>query len=103
MSIEDSTGDASRPLYDVALAVERMRAARRAIDGAGGDTLLVGRAEGYLVGRPHLAEAIARLKAYSDAGADCLYAPGLRTREDIAAVVGSRRAEACQSPHRVDD
>jgi len=89
LSIEDSTGDASRPLYDVALAVERMRAARRAIDGAGGDTLLVGRAEGYLVGRPHLAETIARLKGYSDAGADCLYAPGIRTREDITAVVGA--------------
>jgi 2-methylisocitrate lyase-like PEP mutase family enzyme len=87
LSIEDSTGDASRPLYDVALAVERMRAARRAIDASGGDTLLVGRAECYLVGRPHLDETIARLKAYSDAGADCLYAPGIRTREDIAAVV----------------
>jgi 2-methylisocitrate lyase-like PEP mutase family enzyme len=87
LSIEDSTGDASRPLYEVALAVERMRAARRAIDNAGGDTLLVGRAECYLVGRPHLDETIARLKGYSDAGADCLYAPGIRTREDIAAVV----------------
>jgi 2-methylisocitrate lyase-like PEP mutase family enzyme len=87
LSIEDSTGDASRPLYEVALAVERMRAARRAIDNTGGDTLLVGRAECYLVGRPHLDETIARLKGYSDAGADCLYAPGIRTREDIAAVV----------------
>jgi 2-methylisocitrate lyase-like PEP mutase family enzyme len=87
LSIEDSTGDASRPLYDVSLAVERMRAARRAIDASGGDTLLVGRAECYLVGRPHLDETIARLKRYSDAGADCLYAPGIRTREDIAAVV----------------
>ena len=87
LSIEDSTGDAARPLYDLALAVERMRAARRAIDAAGGDTLLVGRAECYLVGRPHLDETIARLKAYSDAGADCLYSPGIRTREDIAAVV----------------
>jgi len=89
LSIEDSTGDAARPLYDFPLAVERMSAARRAIDGAGGDTLLVGRAEGFLVGRPDLAEAIARLKAYSDAGADCLYAPGIRTREDIAAVVAA--------------
>ena len=89
LSIEDSTGDAARPLYEFPLAVERIRAARRAIDGAGGDTLLVGRAEGFLVGRPDLAEAIARLKAYADAGADCLYAPGLRTREDIAAVVAA--------------
>ena len=87
LSIEDSTGDASRPLYDVAVAVERMRAARRAIDATGGDTLLLGRAECYLVGRPHLDETIARLKGYSDAGADCLSAPGIRTREDIAAVV----------------
>jgi len=87
LSIEDSTGDVSRPLYDLSLAVERMRAARRAIDGAGGDTLLIGRAECYLVGRPHLDETIARLKGYSDAGADCLYAPGIRTREDITAVV----------------
>lgn len=87
LSIEDSTGNAAHPLYDLPLAIERMRAARRAIDGAGGDTLLVGRAECYLVGRPNLEETIARLKAYCDAGADCLYAPGIRTREDIAAVV----------------
>jgi 2-methylisocitrate lyase-like PEP mutase family enzyme len=87
LSIEDSTGDAANPLYAMDVAVERMRAARRAIDQAGGDTLLVGRAECFLVGRPDLAEAIARLKAYSAAGADCLYAPGIRTREEIAAVV----------------
>jgi 2-methylisocitrate lyase-like PEP mutase family enzyme len=87
LSIEDSTGDAARPLYSVDEAVERMRAARRAIDATGGDTLLVGRAECFLAGRPDLDEAIARLKAYSSAGADCLYAPGLRTREQFAAVV----------------
>jgi 2-methylisocitrate lyase-like PEP mutase family enzyme len=87
LSIEDATGDAARPLYTVGEAVERLRAARRAIDGAGGDTLLVGRAEGFLHGRPDLDEAIARLRAYADAGADCLYAPGLRTKEQIAAVV----------------
>jgi len=89
LSIEDSTGDASKPLHDLPVAVERMRAARRAIDKAGGDTLLVGRAECFLVGRPDLAETIARLKEYSAAGADCLYAPGIRTREDIAAVVAA--------------
>jgi 2-methylisocitrate lyase-like PEP mutase family enzyme len=89
LSIEDSTGDATRPLHELSVAVERMRAARRAIDQAGGDTLLVGRAECFLVGRPDLAETIARLKAYSDAGADCLYAPGIRTREQIAAVVAA--------------
>ena len=87
LSIEDSTGSAASPLFDVDTAVERIRAARRAIDQRGGDTLLVGRAECFLVGRPDLAETIARLKAYANAGADCLYAPGLRTREDIAAVV----------------
>ena len=89
LSIEDSTGDAAKPLHDLPVAVERVRAARRAIDKAGGDTLLVGRAECFLVGRPDLAETIARLKEYSAAGADCLYAPGLRTREDIAAVVAA--------------
>jgi 2-methylisocitrate lyase-like PEP mutase family enzyme len=87
LSIEDSTSDAARPLYDLGVAIERIRAARKAIDGAGGDTLLVGRAECFLVGRPDLAETIARLQAYANAGADCLYAPGLRTREQIAAVV----------------
>ncbi len=89
VSIEDSTGVAGNPLYDVGVAVERIRAARRAIDKAGGDTLLVGRAECFLVGRPDLAETIARLQAYSNAGADCLYAPGIRTPEDIAAVVAA--------------
>jgi 2-methylisocitrate lyase-like PEP mutase family enzyme len=87
LSIEDSTGDAAKPLFDLGEAVERMRAARRAIDAAGGDTLLVGRAECFLVGRPDLDETIARLQAYSNAGADCLYAPGLRTPEQIRAVV----------------
>jgi 2-methylisocitrate lyase-like PEP mutase family enzyme len=89
LSIEDSTGDAAKPLYEVDVAVERMRAARKAIDQAGGDTLLVGRAEGFLVGRPDLDETIRRLKAYSDAGADCLYAPGIRTPDQIRAVVAA--------------
>ena len=89
LSIEDSTGDATTPLYDISTAVERIRAARSAIDRAGGDTLLVGRAECFLAGRPDLAETIARLKAYSNAGADCLYAPGIRTHADIAAVVAA--------------
>jgi 2-methylisocitrate lyase-like PEP mutase family enzyme len=87
LSIEDSTGDAASPLHPLDTAVERMRAARKAIDKAGGDTLLVGRAECFLVGRPDLDETIARLRAYAQAGADCLYAPGIRTREQIAAVV----------------
>lgn len=89
LSIEDSTGDVGKPLYEIDVAVERMRAARKAIDKAGGDTLLVGRAECFLVGRPDLDETIRRLKAYSDAGADCLYAPGIRTPEQIRAVVAA--------------
>lgn len=89
LSIEDSTGIAARPLYELDEAVARVRAARRAIDQAGGDTLLVGRAECFLVGRPDLAETTARLKAYAAAGADCLYAPGLRTRDEIRAVVAA--------------
>jgi len=87
LSIEDSTGDAARPLYELDVAVERIRAARKAIDRAGGDALLVGRAECFLVGRPDLAETIRRLEAYAQAGADCLYAPGLRTPDQIRTVV----------------
>jgi len=87
LSIEDSTGDKAKPLYDLDHAVERMRAARAAIDAAGGDVILTGRAECFLVGRPDLDETIGRLKAYANAGADCLYAPGIRTREQIKAVV----------------
>jgi 2-methylisocitrate lyase-like PEP mutase family enzyme len=89
LSIEDSTGDESRPLFEIGDAVERVRAARQAIDRAGGNVLLVCRAEGFLHGRLDVSEAIARLKAYVDAGADCLYAPGLRTHEQIAAVVAA--------------
>ncbi|MBI3714855.1 MAG: isocitrate lyase/phosphoenolpyruvate mutase family protein [Betaproteobacteria bacterium] len=89
LSIEDSTGRAELPLYDLDTAVERMRAARKAIDQAGGDTLLVGRAECFLVGRPDFDETIARLKAYAQAGADCLYAPGIRSKEQIAAIVAA--------------
>jgi len=87
LSIEDSTGDASNPLYDFDLAVERVRAARRAIDDSGTGVLLTGRSEGFIVGRPDLAETIHRLTAYAEAGAECLYAPGIRTRADIIAVV----------------
>jgi 2-methylisocitrate lyase-like PEP mutase family enzyme len=89
LSIEDSTGNAAQPLFELGVAVERIKAARKSIDKAGGDVLLVGRAECFFVGRPDLDEAIARLKAYSDAGADCLYAPGIRTREHISAVVAA--------------
>jgi 2-methylisocitrate lyase-like PEP mutase family enzyme len=89
LSIEDSTGDAANPLFPIDVAVERLRAARKAIDAAGGDTLLVGRAENFFAGRPDLDDTIARLKAYAEAGADCLYAPGIKTREQIAAVVAA--------------
>jgi 2-methylisocitrate lyase-like PEP mutase family enzyme len=87
LSIEDSTGDASAPLFSLDVAVARMKAARRAIDASGGDTLLVGRAENFFAGKPDIDDAIARLQAYADAGADCLYAPGIKTREQIEAVV----------------
>jgi 2-methylisocitrate lyase-like PEP mutase family enzyme len=89
LSIEDSTGDSSRPLHDIDTAVERIRAARKAIDKAGGDAILVGRAECFLHGKPDIEFAIQRLKAYANAGADCLYAPGIRTPEHIGAVVAA--------------
>ncbi|MFI4868667.1 MAG: oxaloacetate decarboxylase [Steroidobacterales bacterium] len=87
LSIEDSTADSAKPLYDLETAVARMRAARRAIDSSGADALLVGRAECFLVGRPDLAETIARLQAYARAGADCLYAPGIKAATQIEAIV----------------
>jgi 2-methylisocitrate lyase-like PEP mutase family enzyme len=87
LSIEDYSNDDADPIYDFDLAVARVKAARAAIDQAGGDVLLTGRAEGFLHGRPDLDDAIKRLKAFSDVGADCLYVPGIRTREQIVAVV----------------
>jgi methylisocitrate lyase len=87
LSIEDSTGDSANPLFDFALAVERIQAARSAIDASGTGLLLTGRSEGFFVGRPDIKETIRRLEAYAEAGADVLYAPGIRSREDIAAVV----------------
>ena len=87
LSIEDSTGDAGSPLFPIEVAVARLKAARRAIDESGGDTLLIGRAENFIVGVPDLDDTLARLKAYAAAGADCLYAPGIGTAEEIKAVV----------------
>jgi 2-methylisocitrate lyase-like PEP mutase family enzyme len=89
VSIEDGTGDPANPLFDIETAVARMRAARRAVDKMGGDVLLVGRAECFFLGRPDIDETVARLKAYANSGADCLYAPGIKTREHIAAVVAA--------------
>jgi len=87
LSIEDFTGDATNPLYDFDMAVARIKSARVAIDKSGADVLLTARAEGFLHGRPDLDEAIRRLTAFAEAGADCLYAPGIKTREQIEAVV----------------
>jgi methylisocitrate lyase len=87
LSIEDSTGDKERPLYDRDLAIERIKAARKAIDADHSGVLLTGRCEAFLWGQPDLKLVIDRLLAYSDAGADCLYAPGIKTREEIAGVV----------------
>jgi 2-methylisocitrate lyase-like PEP mutase family enzyme len=86
LSIEDATGDREKPLYDLALAVERIQAARSAI----GEALLTARAECFLVGHPDpLRESIRRLQAYAEAGADVLYAPGVRERADIHAIVAA--------------
>jgi len=89
LSIEDSTGDSAEPLYPFELAVERVRAARQAIDESGTGVLLTGRSEGFVVGRPDLEETIRRLQAYADAGADSLYAPRIETSEQISAVVAA--------------
>ena len=87
LSIEDSTGDAAHPLFEFPLAVDRIRAARRAIDDGGTGVLLTARSEGFIAGRPDLGETLRRLAAYAEAGADCLFAPGVRTSDDVAAVV----------------
>jgi 2-methylisocitrate lyase-like PEP mutase family enzyme len=89
LSIEDSTGDGTHPLHDLGLAVERVRAARRAIDDSGTGVVLTGRSEGFVVGRPDIDETIRRLRAYADAGADCLYAPRIGTVDQITAVIAA--------------
>jgi 2-methylisocitrate lyase-like PEP mutase family enzyme len=89
LSIEDSTGDEAHPLHDFDLAVERVRAARQAIDDSGTGIVLTGRSEGFVVGRPDLDETIRRLRAYAEAGADCLYAPRIGTVEQISAIIAA--------------
>jgi 2-methylisocitrate lyase-like PEP mutase family enzyme len=89
LSIEDSTRDKARPLYDFDLAVARVRAARRAIDDSGTGVVLTGRSEGFVCGRPDIDETIRRLRAYSEAGADCLYAPRIDKTEHVAAIVAA--------------
>ncbi len=89
LSVEDASGDPDDPLLDRDLAVERIAAARQAIDESGTRVLLTARSEGFVVGRPDLAETLARLTAYAEAGADCLYAPRLGTVEQVRAVVAA--------------
>jgi len=89
LSIEDSTGDKANPLYPFDLALARIKAARAAIDKSGADVFLTARTEGFIRGRPDMDETIRRLRAFADAGADCLYAPGIRTREEIEKVVNA--------------
>lgn len=89
LSVEDSTGDAADPLHDLDLAVERVRAARAAIDESGTGVVLTARSEGFVVGRPDIDETVRRLVAYAQAGADCLYAPRITTVEQVRAVLGA--------------
>ena len=87
LSVEDSSGSPDGGLFEFELAVDRIRAARQALDDSGTGVLLTARSEGFIRGRPDLPETIRRLTAYADAGADCLYAPGIRTNEQISAIV----------------
>lgn len=89
LSIEDSSGDSTEPLFEFDLAVERVRAARQAIDESGSGIVLTGRSEGFVVGRPDLDETIRRLRAYAEAGADCLYAPRIDKIEHVSAIVSA--------------
>lgn len=89
LSIEDSSGDQDHPLFDIELAVERIAAARQAIGESGARILLTGRSEGFVCGRPDIDETIRRLRAYSDAGADCLYAPRIDRLEHVSAIVAA--------------
>ena len=87
LSIEDSPNNAITPLYDLDLSIARVKAARAAVDRAGGEVVFTARAENFIRGVPDLDDTIRRLKAYAAAGADCLYAPGIKTRGEIEAVV----------------
>src|SRR5262245_49301752 len=110
LSVEDATGDGAAPLYDLPVALERVKAARRAIDRSGGDVLLTARAECYLVGHPDaFRESLRRLQAYADAGADVLFAPGVHEPEEIKALVEAIHPKpfnllvACDTGVRVAD
>ncbi len=89
LSIEDASGDEAQPLFEFDLAVERNAAARRAIDESGTDIVLTGRSEGFVCGRPDIDETFRRLRAYAEAGADCLYAPRIDSLDDISAIVSA--------------
>lgn len=89
LSIEDSTGDKASPLYSFDLALARIKAARAAIDKTGEDVMLTARTEGFIRGRPDMDETLRRLNAFAEAGADCLYAPGIKTRAEIETVVNA--------------
>jgi len=89
LSIEDSSGDKANPLFEFDLAVERVAAARRAIDESATGIILTARSEGFVIGRPDIEETIRRLRAYAEAGADCLYAPRIGTVEQISAVIAA--------------
>lgn len=89
LSIEDATGDDTSPLYDFDTALARVKATRKAIDQAGGGVIFTARTEGFIRDRPDLPETIRRLKAFADAGADCLYSPGIKTPEQIEATVAA--------------
>ena len=89
LSIEDASGEESDPLYDFDLAVERVAAARGAIDESGTGIVLTGRSEGFVCGRPDIDETIRRLRAYADAGADCLYAPRIDNLKHVSAIVAA--------------
>jgi 2-methylisocitrate lyase-like PEP mutase family enzyme len=89
LSIEDSTRNGAQPLYEFDHAVERIRAARQAIDESGTGVVLTGRSEGFVCGHPDIDDTIRRLCAYADAGADCLYAPRIDTIEQITAIVAA--------------
>lgn len=88
LSIEDATGDETRPLFERELAIDRIRATRAAIDSSGHPVVLTARCEAWLVGDASpLQTALDRLVAYADAGADCLYAPGVRAPNEIKEIV----------------
>jgi 2-methylisocitrate lyase-like PEP mutase family enzyme len=88
LSIEDNTGNSAKPLYELALAVDRIKAARASIDAWSSGVLLTARAECYLVGHPEpFKESVRRLQAYAEAGADVLYAPGIQQRDEIKTLV----------------